>query len=123
MKNIPIVVIIVLMLFGCKKEETTKSYNKYDVCFTVKSDLPLLNLAWANSYDTIMSSTIPSNGLQFCYGSLTAPKDLLAIAYKPKGDVGFVKITWKIKDVIMAVDSVHMPDSIQNAYFNFNLPK
>jgi hypothetical protein len=123
MKNYIAILFAIVLLNSCKKEEQAKSYNKYDVCFSVKSNLPLLNMAWNNSVDTILSSNIPSNGLEFCYGNLTAPKELLAIAYKPIGDVGFVKISWKIKDVVMHVDSVFMPDSIQNANFIFNLPQ
>lgn len=121
MKNTPLIALLLLLLFGCKKEETTYSSNKYDVTFTASKSASKLTIVFNHADGSIDTQYLSSTGLTYAYNSIKNGTQLFCTALIDTPNTGYFKCTWAIKDEVKKVDSVWMDENtrIFTSQFNF----
>ncbi len=112
LKTLCSLLLLITLFAACKKEETAKFYNDYELGFTCKTSVKPLVIYKKTEFAKDSFSTKESI-FDYKFKSANGNEKMYFVFFKPfDSPEGFVKIDWKLKESIYKNDSFWLNDSI-----------
>jgi len=100
------ILLALLILSSCKKDEVATTSGKYEITFTASKSIPEMLIIYNNSQGQIDTQKLSSTGLTFAYSNVQKGTDLFCTAVIDTPNTGYFKCTWALNNQVQKLDSV-----------------